>query len=71
MNVLESILRKNIYQKSSGVSEEKTLKKAFKQFDTDGWVRLAFVSSSPRNGAIRPQRDQARRSRRWWCATLK
>ena len=42
MNVLESILRKNIYQKSSGVSEDKTLKKAFKQFDTDGSGEVSF-----------------------------
>jgi hypothetical protein len=36
MNILEGILKKNIYQKSKGVNEEKTLKDAFKQFDTDG-----------------------------------
>ena len=36
VNVLERILKKNIYQKSRGVNMEKTLKDAFKQFDLDG-----------------------------------
>lgn len=42
MNVLEKILLKNIYQKSQGVSEEKTLKAAFKVFDTDGSGEVSF-----------------------------
>merc|ERR1719473_2095426 len=42
MDVLERILMKNIYQKSQGVSEEKTLKAAFKQFDTDGSGEVSF-----------------------------
>ena len=42
MNVLERILTKNIYSKSQGVNEEQTLKKAFKQFDTDGSGEVSF-----------------------------
>lgn len=42
MNVLERILMKNIYQKSQGVNEERTLKAAFKQFDTDGSGEVSF-----------------------------
>ena len=42
MNVLEGILKKNIYQKSTGVDIEKTLKAAFKQFDTDGSGEVSF-----------------------------
>lgn len=42
MNVLESILKKNIYQKSQGVNEERTLKAAFKQFDADGSGEVEF-----------------------------
>jgi len=42
MDVLEKILMKNIYSKSVGVSEEKTLQKAFKQFDTDGSGEVSF-----------------------------
>lgn len=42
MNVLERILMKNIYQKSQGVNQEKTLKAAFKQFDTDGSGEVEF-----------------------------
>jgi len=46
MNVLEGILKKNIYQKSVGVSEERTLKAAFKQFDTDGSGEVSFKEFS-------------------------
>ena len=42
MNVLEGILKKNIYGKSQGVSEDRTLKAAFKQFDTDGSGEVSF-----------------------------
>jgi len=42
MNVLERILMKNIYNKSQGVNEERTLKQAFKQFDTDGSGEVSF-----------------------------
>merc|ERR1719201_1577498 len=42
MDVLERILKKNIYQKSVGVSEERTLKAAFKQFDVDGSGEVSF-----------------------------
>ena len=42
MSMLEKILVKNIYGKSVGVSEEKTLKAAFKQFDTDGSGEVSF-----------------------------
>jgi len=33
---------KNVYQKASGVNEEKALKNAFKQFDTDGSGEVSF-----------------------------
>jgi len=42
MDVLERILMKNVYQKSQGVNEERTLKAAFKQFDTDGSGEVSF-----------------------------
>ena len=42
MNILENILMKNIYSKSQGVNEERTLKAAFKQFDTDGSGEVSF-----------------------------
>ena len=42
MDILERILMKNIYQKGGGVSEEKTLQKAFKQFDVDGSGEVSF-----------------------------
>lgn len=42
LNILENILKKNIYGKSQGVNEERTLKAAFKQFDTDGSGEVSF-----------------------------
>lgn len=42
MNLLEKILKKNIYGKSQGVNEERTLKAAFKQFDTDGSGEVSY-----------------------------
>lgn len=46
MSMLEGILVKNIYGKSTGVSMDKTLAKAFKQFDTDGSGEVSFSEFS-------------------------
>jgi len=42
VNVLERVLKKNIYQKATVLNEGATLKKAFKSFDSDGSGEVSF-----------------------------
>lgn len=42
VNMLERVLKKNIYQKATVLNETATLKKAFKLFDADGSGEVSF-----------------------------